>query len=329
MPPLVSILIPTYNRGEMLRQALGSALMQSYRQIEVLVSDNHSTDGTLAVIDEFTRRDGRVRRLESPPGNASAMLNIRNAFLAAEGKFAVVLADDDFFLDYRYVEQGVRILEDRHLGLLICDCVLGRPRREVTSLRLGPVTSGRHFFLNFWRGTYSIPVISNLFDVNMARSCEPWSDPTILYADVELWLKMMTLTDVAYYEYPAVYYRFHGHNIVSTMSLAMHRQNVRFIANAAAFASFAFDERTLIEWKKDMLLEYWQLLLKEGQSPRMSDLANLRAAIGLTHEGLGRRRWLRLLEYMRRHYVRTAARRWQRATMPRSGSIEGLAASGF
>ncbi len=329
MPPLVSILIPTYNRSDMLRQALGSALMQSYRQIEVLVSDNHSTDSTLAVIDDFVRRDGRVRRLQSSAGNASAMLNIRNAFLAAEGKFAVVLADDDYFLDYRYVEEGVRILEDRHLGLLICDCVLGRPRREVTSLRLGPVTSGRHFFLNYWRDTYSIPVISNLFDVTMARSCDPWSDPTVLYADVELWLKMMTLTDVAYYEYPAVYYRFHGQNIVSTMSLAMHKQNVRFIANAATFASPAFDERTLIEWKKDMLVEYCQVLLKEGKSLGMSDLRDLRMATGLAHEGFGRRRWLRLLEYMRRHYVRTAARGWRRATAPRTESIDGLAATGF
>jgi hypothetical protein len=163
----------------------------------------------------------------------------------------------------------------------------------------------------------------------MARTCDPWSDPAILYADVELWLKMMTLTDVAYYEYPAVFYRFHGRNIVSTMSLAMHKQNVRFISNSAAFASPAFDERTLIEWKKDLLVEYCQLILKEGKSLGMRDLRELRTAIGLAREGLGRRRWLRLLEYMRRHYVRTAARGWQRATTPRTESAEGFATTGF
>jgi glycosyltransferase involved in cell wall biosynthesis len=329
MPPLVSVLIPTYNRSPMLRRAVGSALMQSYPKLEVLVSDNHSTDDTPGTIAEFVRADSRVRHLQSPPGNTSAMLNIRNAFQAAAGKYAVVLADDDFFLDYRYIEEGVRIIESRRVGLLVCDCVLGRPRREVTSLRLGPVTPGREFFLNYWRGTYSIPVISNLFDLSMARRCDPWSDPNILYADVELWLKMMTLTDVAYYGYPAVYYRFHGRNIVSTMTLSMHKDNIRFIANAAAFAAPVFGERQLLEWKKDLLIEYWQLVLKEGKSPRMRDLADLRAAVGLGHERLGRRRWLRLLEYMRRHYVRAATRGLRLGRSPHAPEFEGLQPSGL
>ena len=329
MPPLVSVLIPTFNRSQMLRRAVGSALTQSYRKLEVLVSDNHSTDDTEATIAEFVRVDSRVRHLRSPPGNTSAMLNIRNAFQAATGKFAVVLADDDFFLDYCYLEEGVRILESRRVGLLICDCVLGHSRREVTSLRLGPVTSGREFFLNYWREKYSIPVISNLFDLSMARRCDPWSDPSILYADVELWLKMMTLTDVAYYGYPAVYYRFHGQNIVSTMTLPMHKENIRFIANAAAFAAPVIGERELLDWKKDLLIEYWQLLLKEGKSPRMKDLANLRSAIGLGQERLGRRRWLRLLEYMRRHYVRTAARGFGRGKPPHAPEFEELQPTGM
>jgi glycosyltransferase involved in cell wall biosynthesis len=312
MDPLVSILIPTFNRSQMLRRALGSALMQSYPRLEIIVSDNHSTDDTPATIAEFVRRDPRVRHLQSPAGNKSAMLNIRNALAAATGQFAVVLADDDFFLDFRYIEEGVRILQTNRVGLLICDCVLGRPRREVTSLRLGPITSGREFFLNYWHDTYSVPVISNIFDLAMARRCNPWSDPNILYADVELWLKMMTLTDVAYYDYPAVFYRFHGQNIVSTMTLAMHKQNIRFIANAAEFAAPVFTPEQLVEWKKEMLVEYWQLLLKEGKSPGLRDFADLRASIGLEAERLGRRRWLRLLEYMRRHFVRTAGRSLQR-----------------
>lgn len=308
MDPLVSILIPTFNRSQMLRRALGSALMQSYPRLEIIVSDNHSTDDTPGTIAEFVRRDPRVRHLQSPAGNKSAMLNIRNALAAATGRYAVVLADDDFFLDFRYIEEGVRILETNHVGLLICDCVLGRPRREVTSLRLGPITSGREFFLNYWHDTYSVPVISNIFDLAMARRCNPWSDPNILYADVELWLKMMSLTDVAYYDYPAVFYRFHGQNIVSTMTLAMHKQNVRFIANVAEFAGPVFTPEQLIDWKKEMFVEYWQLLLKEGKSPGIRDFGDLRAALGLEAERLGSRRWLRLLEYMRRHFVRTAGR---------------------
>ncbi|HEV2968615.1 MAG TPA: glycosyltransferase family 2 protein [Pirellulales bacterium] len=329
MEPLVSVLIPTYNRSQMLRRALGSVLTQSYPKLEVLVSDNHSTDNTHATIAEFVRCDPRVRHLQSPPGNTSAMLNIRNALTAATGKYAVVLADDDFFLDYRYIEEGVGILESRRVGLLVCDCVLGRPQREVTSLALDTVTPGRVFFLNYWRGKYSIPVISNLFDVKMARRCNPWNDPAILYADVELWLKMMTLTDVAYYGYPAVFYHFHGQNIVSRITLAMHRQNIRFIENAAQFAAPILGQPAILEWKKDMFVEYWQLLLKEGKWPGLKDLACFRAALGLEHDRLGSRRWLRLLEYMRRHYVRAAGVTLQRGKPSPTPASEDLQPSGF
>ena len=325
MEPLVSVLMPTFNRSGMLRRALGSVLMQSYSKLEILVSDNHSTDDTQATIAEFVRRDSRVRHLQSLPGNTSAMLNIRNTLSSATGKYAVVLADDDFFLDYRYLEEGVRILESRGVGLLICDCVLGRPLRQITSLGLDPVTFGRTFFSNYWHGQYSVPVMSNLFDLQLARRCDPWSDPHILYSDVELWLKMMTLTDVAYYGYPAVYYHFHGQNIVSTITLTMHKQNIRFIDNVAKFAAPVFGDRAMLDWKKDMLVEYWQLMLKEGKWPRLKDFADFRAALGLEHERLGGWRWLRLLEYARRHYARAAAQsfgRKKRAATPRADGLQ-------
>jgi glycosyltransferase involved in cell wall biosynthesis len=306
MDPLVSVLVPTFNRSVLLRRALGSVLAQTYGNIELLISDNHSSDDTAIVAAEFATRDARVRLLPSPPANTPAMHNIRHVLAAAQGKYAVVLSDDDFFLDYRYIEAGVRILESERLGLLITDCVIGRPRREATYLAIGPITAGREFFFGFWRGTYHIPVISNLFDLQMARRCEPWNDPKVLYADVELWLKMMTLTDVAYYRYPAVYYHFHGKNIVSTVSLAMHKENIRFIDNTARFAIPAFGDEAVLKWKKSMLIEYWRTVVEEGHSVSFRDMADMRAAIGLKDEPLGWSRWVRSARYFLRHYRKSS-----------------------
>src|SRR5258708_3021452 len=109
MDPLVSVLVPTFNRRQLLERALGSVLTQSYRNLEIIVSYNHSTDETAIGVAEFARRDQRIRYQTSPSGNQSAMLNIRSALDAASGKYAVVLADDDFFLDYRYIAAGVEM----------------------------------------------------------------------------------------------------------------------------------------------------------------------------------------------------------------------------
>jgi glycosyltransferase involved in cell wall biosynthesis len=308
MDPLVSVLIPTFNRSVLLRRALGSVQAQAYRNIEILVSDNHSTDDTLAVVEEFARRDSRMRYMTTPPNNTSAMVNFRGLVQAATGKYAVILADDDFFLDYRYLQEGVRTLEECRLGLLIADCVLGRARRQITSMDIEPVTSGRNFFLKYWRHNYHIPSVSNLFDVALARKCDPWRDPSILYSDVELWLKLMTLTDVAYYGFPAVYYHYHGANIVSTITLDQHKQNIRFIESVSRFAAPVFGEPTVLEWKKGMLIEYWQLLLRERHQPTWTDFAEMRATLHLADEPLGVRRWSRVLEYLRRSWLRSSWR---------------------
>ncbi len=320
MDPLVSVLVPTFNRRNLLERALGSILMQSYRQLEVVVSDNHSTDDTAAMVADFARRDSRVRYQTSPVGNTSAMLNIRSALDAASGKYAVVLADDDFFLDFRYIAAGVDILRSRRLGLLTPDCVLGRTPRQVTSLDMAPVTSGREFFLNFWRKNYHIPVISNLFEIAIARQCDPWTEPDVLYADVELWLKMMTLTDVGYYDCPAVYYHFHGRNIVSTISLEMHKKNVRFIGNAAKFAEPVLGAAAILEWKKTMLVEYLQLVLRENCRPSYRDFLEMRSVLELDGHSLGWRRWLRIVQYVQRQTCRSVTHLWRRPQFgPRVG----------
>ena len=60
MNTLVTIAIPTYNRADnYLKQALSSALVQTYRNIEIIVSDNCSTDNTESVVKNF--KDSRIR----------------------------------------------------------------------------------------------------------------------------------------------------------------------------------------------------------------------------------------------------------------------------
>ena len=66
--PLVTICIPTYNRPEMLRQSLQSVLWQSYRHLEVIVSDNASDTDTAAVVDSVGDDRVRVDRLATNIG---------------------------------------------------------------------------------------------------------------------------------------------------------------------------------------------------------------------------------------------------------------------
>lgn len=90
--PLVSVCIPTFNGSRFLTETLQSIEHQTYRNIEVLVSDHSSTDSTLSIIERFPSLRPRVLSLRS---SGSAADNWNNAVQNAEGEYIKVLCQDD------------------------------------------------------------------------------------------------------------------------------------------------------------------------------------------------------------------------------------------
>lgn len=99
--PLVSIGIPTYNRAHCLPRSVKSVLRQGHTQIEVIVSDNASTDGTEALCRQYAASDQRVRYIRQER-NLGPTPNFNTALAAARGEYFMWLADDDW-LDPDYV----------------------------------------------------------------------------------------------------------------------------------------------------------------------------------------------------------------------------------
>jgi glycosyltransferase involved in cell wall biosynthesis len=92
--PLVSILVPTYNGERFLRTTLTSALSQSYRNIEVIVGDDGSTDATPAILASVAASDDRVRIIRHEP-NIGALENPRHLLAEARGEYVKYLMHDD------------------------------------------------------------------------------------------------------------------------------------------------------------------------------------------------------------------------------------------
>lgn len=107
--PQVSIGLPTYNRGDRLARAIDSALDQTHRDLELVISDNGSTDGTRELCHAYARRDARIRYIRQPT-NRGPIANFNAVIDALRGDFAVLLADDDW-LDHDYVERCLAELE--------------------------------------------------------------------------------------------------------------------------------------------------------------------------------------------------------------------------
>lgn len=91
-PLLVTVAITTHNRSELLRRALDGALAQTYPKLEVLVSDDASTDDTPALMAAVSDPRVRYLRMDRPAGIAG---NFQNALDHARGELFLILNDDD------------------------------------------------------------------------------------------------------------------------------------------------------------------------------------------------------------------------------------------
>lgn len=108
--PLVSIIIPVYNAERYLRQALSSVLSQSYRNIEIIVVDDKSTDNSYKMLRQFRKQDKRVRmfRLTKHSGVGTAA---NYAIIKSRGKYIARMDADDEMMQDR-IEKQVNYLKD-------------------------------------------------------------------------------------------------------------------------------------------------------------------------------------------------------------------------
>lgn len=92
--PTVSVLVTAYNREKYIAASLDSVLAQQFTDFEVIVTDNQSTDGTVAVAREFARRDSRVRVVVNER-NLGQFGNRNHAATLARGKYIKYHDSDD------------------------------------------------------------------------------------------------------------------------------------------------------------------------------------------------------------------------------------------
>lgn len=102
--PLVTVGIPTYNRSGSLRKTLASIVGQSYKNLEIIVADNASTDPQVfEVVQEFKRVDNRIQYF-CHNENKGALYNFQFVLAQSTGEYFMWAADDDWF-DNNFIEE--------------------------------------------------------------------------------------------------------------------------------------------------------------------------------------------------------------------------------
>lgn len=116
MNPLVSILIPTFNRESLIAETVASALAQEYDPLEVIVVDNASTDGTWKVLQELASEHANLRCFRNE-SNIGPVANWIECTKKARGVYAKILWSDDL-LDPGFLKKTTPYLASEQTGFV-------------------------------------------------------------------------------------------------------------------------------------------------------------------------------------------------------------------
>jgi glycosyltransferase involved in cell wall biosynthesis len=196
--PRVSVVLPTKNRAALLRRSVASVLAQSYRDFELIVVDDGSTDDTPAVLQAIDDERLRVVRRESSSGVGAA----RNAGIAhARGELLAFQDDDDIWLCDKLARQ-VAYLEtaDASVGLVLCSYI--SLRRGRSRLIGGEDAFRRVGFSQGFRGCALIATPAWLVRKHLVDQLGGFDSGMQCWDDWELGLRLSDLCSFAHVDVP-------------------------------------------------------------------------------------------------------------------------------
>lgn len=111
--PVVSIVMPTCNRANLLKKSVESVISQSYQNWELLVIDDISTDDTEKMMTEYSKKDPRIKYFRIVPEKVPGISKYLNFGIKnAAGKYISRLDDDDYWCDNDILKLEVEFLEN-------------------------------------------------------------------------------------------------------------------------------------------------------------------------------------------------------------------------
>lgn len=211
--PSVSIVINNYNYGRFLRQCIQSATSQTYKNLEIIVVDDGSTDTSREIIDDILTRHPAVKALFKKNGGQASAFNA--GIQEAQGDLLLILDSDDY-LAKTAVETAVNAFEKplsrlsygltkvSLSGEILGNYILPGPTRFCGDL-IDAILEH-----NFFPGT---PTSGNLFRASAVRGCLPIPESTYrISADLYVMCKSADHGKIKIIPSPLGYYRVHGNN---------------------------------------------------------------------------------------------------------------------
>jgi glycosyltransferase involved in cell wall biosynthesis len=217
--PLISVALPVYNGANFLREALESIVVQQFEDFELVISDNHSTDETPAIIQDFASRDRRIRASRADTF-LSQQTNANRSVELCTGTWIKLFCHDDVMRPdcLSVLRDALGTADAANVGLIGNGeawlfengyCWEGPPVQEAPSASIHP---GHAFARCVLSGGARVPLPS--FTTATVRK-EAWNragqfDPRFMHFDLYCWMRVLVDWNYRYVPHVLTINRIHG-----------------------------------------------------------------------------------------------------------------------
>ncbi len=154
--PMVSVILITYNQKKYVKKAIESVLIQKVNfDIEILIGDDASIDGTQEILREYKSKDSRIY-LYLNNENQGATKNAYNLIMQAKGKYIASLEGDDYWSDEDKLQQQVDFLENNveFVGCTHNFTIIDESDKPVKNQNLNWIKKKKVFTIDDFKGIY-------------------------------------------------------------------------------------------------------------------------------------------------------------------------------
>lgn len=148
MNALVSVLIPVYNRVSLVSETIESARNQTYQNIEIIIVDNCSTDGTWDLLKDYAIKDNRIRIFQNLE-NIGPVRNWKRCIDEAKGEYAKILFSDDLIAE-NFIKETIKLFDENTAFVLTPIKVFG---------------NGKNYTFTNYKNRAEFPLMDYLFNV--------------------------------------------------------------------------------------------------------------------------------------------------------------------
>ena len=218
MTPLVSIIIPTYNRAHIISETLDSVLAQTYTNWECIVVDDGSTDDTINVLKAYVEKDKRFQLHKRPTHKLKGANACRNfGFKKASGAYVNFFDSDDVMHEDKLKLQVQQLQSKPEHNFTVCQTLVFENTIENTlGLRKNKIYE-KDFFNAFVANKIKWLTQAPLLKVSFLKEHNISFDESLQQSqERDFFLKVLAVTDhYLYNDIPLVYFRKHNSSISS------------------------------------------------------------------------------------------------------------------